>query len=637
LCGIFGWVKKAQSHSETEIESAKKALSSLQHRGPDSSGIWKQSSIFIGHQRLKIIDLSDNAKQPFVDQSGAHILSFNGEIYNYLELRADLEKEGQVFRSQSDTEVLLHLLSRLGTDSLQKLDGMFAGSFYDCNKRSLVLFRDPIGQKPLYYYLYDGGIIYSSELRALLEIKGFNWKIDKSNFDKFLTHSYYPWDSTPIEGIRKLKPGHFLLYKEGKVILQDWWKSIPGRESLKIDSEEAIVQLIDLFDHSCSNSLRSDVPIGVFLSGGIDSTLTMNSCLKKNEDIKSFHLSMSESDFNEGEKAKIVSQRLKQGNSHEYIMNPDIMDQNFREVIKKMDEPNGDPGFLNVYFLSKQCRDKITVALAGDGADELFAGYLPFLGLPYEKFMTHLPGSLGSMIKCVGDFIPARDTYMDFRSKLSSYLNGFPSNPLNRHSLWLSSLDSRLLRKLLPDRQKDWLDPNSENSVYTIPEEIRDDFLRLDPYNRMLFFYQKIFLPEFVCHHTDRAAMLNSFEVRAPFLGAKVIKFANSLPTNMKVRGKTLKWILKEICKRDNFPRKIFAQKKQGFALPIARWMKGKLLPHLQELKTSDSYESNLVNRDCLESLIDNHINNRSNFSRILYNFLVFSAWRKKYPNLSFS
>ena len=241
------------------------------------------------------------------------------------------------------------------------------------------------------------------------------------------------------------------------------------------------------------------------------------------------------------------------------------------------------------------------------------------------------------MIKCVGDFIPARDTYMDFRSKLNSYLNGFPSNSLNRHSLWLSSLDSRLLRKLLPDRQKDWLDPNSENSVYTIPEEIRDDFLRLDPYNRMLFFYQKFFLPEFVCHHTDRAAMLNSFEVRAPFLGTKVIKFANSLPTNMKVRSKTLKWILKEICKRDNFPRKIFAQKKQGFALPIARWMKGKLLPHLQELKTSDSYESNLVNRDCLESLIDNHINNRSNFSRILYNFLVFAAWRKKYPNLSFS
>ena len=199
-------------------------------------------------------------------------------------------------------------------------------------------------------------------------------------------------------------------------------------------------------------------------------------------------------------------------------MIPEFMDQSFDEVIKKMDEPNGDPGFLNVYFLSKQCRDKITVALAGDGADELFAGYLPFLGLPYENFMTHLPKSLGSTIKCMGNFLPAGDTYMDFRSKLNSYLNGFPSNSLNRHFLWLSSLDDRLLRKLLPDRKKGWLDPNSENSVYTIPEEMRDDFLKLDSYNRMLFFYQKMFLPEFVCHHTDRAAMLNSFEVRAPFL-----------------------------------------------------------------------------------------------------------------------
>ena len=637
MCGIFGWIKQNQPHSKLEIASAEKALSSLQHRGPDSSGVWKRSNVFIGHQRLKIIDLSDNAKQPFVDQSGAHVLSFNGEIYNYIELRKDLEKKGQNFLSQSDTEVLLYSLMRFGQQSFQQLDGMFAGSYYNCNDRSLLLFRDPVGQKPLYYYLYEGGLIYSSELRALLEIKEFNWKIDKSNFDKFLAHSYYPWDSTPIQDIHKLKPGSFLHYKEGKVTLENWWKSIPGSDSLKMDSEEAITQLTSLFDTSCSNSLRSDVPVGVFLSGGLDSTLTMDSCLKKNQNIQSFHLSMSERDFSEDKKAKIVSERLKKGNAHEYMMDSEVMDESFREIIKKMDEPNGDPGFLNVYFLSKQCRDKITVALAGDGADELFAGYLPFLGLRYENFMMRLPASLRNMAKYIGNFIPARDTYMDFRSKLNSYLNGFPSNPLNRNFLWLSSLDNGLLKKLLPDREKDWMDPNSENSLYTIPEEIQHDFLRLDSYNRMLFFYQKIFLPEFVCHHTDRAAMLNSLEVRAPFLGTKVIKFANNLPIDMKVKGETLKWILKEICKRKNFPRSIFAQKKQGFALPIARWMKSKLLPHLEELKKFDGYENNLINRECLEFLVDNHIKNRSNFSRILYNFMVFNAWRKKYPNLSFS
>lgn len=639
MCGIFGWIKWKGTFSESEINASREALSFMEHRGPDFQGEWFSNTVYMGHRRLSIIDLSPEANQPFIDKDSDIILTFNGEIYNYLELRTELKKQGLVFKTSSDTEVLLAAFKSLGEKAFLRFNGMFAFAIYDKTAEKHYLVRDHLGQKPLYYYLYQDGLAYASELGALLSMKGFQWKLDKNNFLKFLTNSCYMWNTTPLQDVKKLLPGHFLEIKNGKVVLHQYWDSLPGDKTVSIDFEEATSAFQNMLDHSCQISLRSDVPYGVFLSGGIDSSLVLESCRRIDPKISTFSVSMQERDFDEGEKAKDIADFLGINSHYSYLMDFHSIQDTIDAFCSFSDEPHGDPGFVNSYFLAKYCQSNIKVALSGDGADELFAGYITFFALKKEKIFRNFPDYCISWLeKMVRSILPGGDSYVGLQFKALAFLQGFPAHPSTRFPLWLGAVSPEDLQKLCPWQNKLFFSRMGEEG--TLFEDFRTVLTKMGgkTYTQMfLYFYQKFFLPEFVCMHTDRAAMRCSLEVRSPFLSVPIIEFANSLPDSFKIYKGELKRMLRSAAQRRGFPQNIYNQKKQGFTFPIARWLKTTLKTKMEEMISSKIWDNGLINKPYLNMLKEQHILNKKNNYRVLFNLMVFQKWLEKYPHVSIS
>src|ERR1700712_3119275 len=308
MCGVFGWFSFDRALSDGEIAAATAATASLAHRGPDNQGVWRSPNVFLGHRRLTIIDLSDAANQPFEYDGG--VLIFNGEIYNYPELRATLEGFGHRFRTSSDTEVLAAAIRQWDTGAFERLDGMFAGAWHDPKRGRSIIFRDALGQKPLYWHGSPKGVMFASELRALISIPGMNWRLDRAAFQRYVANAYYGWTETPIESIRKLQPGCLALVECGEVKIQRYWNSTPGEQPAFSGKSEALDTLEQLLRVSCARTLRSDVPYGVFLSGGIDSALVLDFCKEANPDVHAYSVAMAEPDFDESAKATAVARHL---------------------------------------------------------------------------------------------------------------------------------------------------------------------------------------------------------------------------------------------------------------------------------------------------------------------------------------
>jgi asparagine synthase (glutamine-hydrolysing) len=637
MCGFFGWLKYGSncSFSDEDINAAKSAILSLKHRGPDDFGEWKQSNLYMGHQRLKILDLSQKAAQPFLSTDKRYVLSYNGEIYNFIELRVELQKMGFLFRTDSDTEVFLNAFIAWEAEAFKKMEGMFAAAIHDTKTNVHYLVRDHLGQKPLYFHQHDEGFVYASEIRALLQLKSFDWKLDKENFIRFLMASYYAGNKTPVENVYKLLPGHFIKIENQKVQINLYWDSIPGENLLEIEEDKAVIEFETLFENACKICMRSDVPYGVLLSGGIDSSMSLRSCLKFKPDIDAFSVAMSEKDFDESAKAKQVADHHGVQRHKVYEMNKETVSQEFEHYLNILDEPNGDPAFVNMLFLSQSCKKDITVAVSGDGGDELFAGYATFMGLKFVPFFEALPKFIQSrLLQMAEKLLPASDTYLGLQFKALAYFQGFPSSRIMRYPLWLSTLSLKDLSKLCPNQPKEFFKASGlEGTIFdyegAVMEKMKDKTLT----QQLLYFYQKVFLPEFICLHTDRASMQSSFEIRSPFLMRSIIEFANSLPDNFKLEGNKLKKLLKLTVDRWNFPAKIINQKKQGFAFPVARWLKSELKPRLDQL-TQDETLNELMDKEFLNQLISDHLEGKKNNYRILFNLIVFSAWKNKFPQV---
>lgn len=627
MCGIFGWVKSQGALNEAEIAAAKAATAKLAHRGPDHQGEWREGPVFLGHRRLSIIDLSGAAHQPFHSRDGKHVIVYNGEVYNYLELQEGLKAEGDSFVTHSDTEVVLAALARRGTSALTGFDGMFALALYDRAEKRLTLARDFLGQKPLYYAVTEAGLVFASELTPLLELPGFSFTLDRAAFGRYLMRGYYGWDETPLQEIRKLPPGHLLVYEKGAAKIERYWQSVPGADPLDIGEEEAVAELDRLLARSCLEGMRSDVPFGVFLSGGIDSSLVLAYCRELQPDVRAFCVGMGERDFDESSKAALVARHLGIKESKTFVMDGAAVQDSLHRTFASLDEPHGDPGYVNAAFLSASCRPYLTVALAGDGGDELFTGYAPFAGLRAAGPLSLLPDFALTLIKRLARLVPASDSYLNLRFKLDAYLRGFPSAEPERFDRWLSGLDMADYASLTHDARDPFhglagiLSASAKGS-------------RLD---RMLHFYQSLFLPEFVCLHTDRAAMRASLEVRAPLLSRPLIEFANRLPGALKMPGGDLKHLLKRLALKKGLPAAIVSQKKQGFTFPVARWLKGPLKPRLEALTARSDWSQGLVDQEVLARMKEQHLSGRANHYRALYHLMAFQAWRERYPSLRLS
>ncbi|MDP9195389.1 MAG: asparagine synthase (glutamine-hydrolyzing) [Pseudomonadota bacterium] len=638
MCGFFGLLKTGPL-SPDDIIRSRQSRDSLAHRGPDGADEHVTDRMYLGHRRLSIIDLSDHALQPFVSGDRRFVLVFNGEIYNYVELREKLRALGFRFRTDSDTEVLLNAFIHWNENALTHLDGMFAGSFHDLQQDRHIFFRDALGQKPFYYSSQDGNWVFASELRAILHYQPHRLTLDLPSARRYLLQSYYAWADTPVSGVHKLPPGHLLIL-EGRrqASLRRWWNSRAGEERADFSPDQALEKFSGLFDESCRIALRSDVPVGVFLSGGIDSTLVAAHALRHSQKICMLSIGSSDPEFNETDKALASAAHLRSLGyrfEHETLVLDTETAQNLvLEVLQKQDEPHGDPGYVNAFFLARAARSYLTVALAGDGADELFYGYLPFLAARYGRLLNILPDCVTDMLRRIVRHIPAGDGYVGLQFRLLGLLRGAVGDRNYAPSGWLSTLDPRAFAALAG---KKYTSPAAHRSFLTDPNMFFGGSIRQTMQQKLADYYQQSFLPEFVCHHTDRAFMLQGLEVRAPFLSPSLIAFANRLPDNLKCRGNTLKWLLREHARRLGFPLSITTQKKQGFTFPVARWLRGPLAHLLTPLTASAEWHSNSLDQESIRQLVGEHMSGKANHYRILYNLLSFYHWRLRYPSLEIS
>ncbi|NKC11465.1 MAG: hypothetical protein GKR94_04435 [Gammaproteobacteria bacterium] len=481
-------------------------------------------------------------------------------------------------------------------------------------------------------------LLYASELRALLEFPGFDWRLSRENFVRFLANSYYGGTDSPIDGIFKLMPGTILEWDGTMPRLSTYWTSVPGEHGAKWygTDNDALDEFESLLDLACARSMRSDVPYGVFLSGGIDSSLVLDFCQRTNPDVASFAVAMSERDFDESSKSDVMQKYLDVRSHRRFTLTEESVVDAMREVLDHMDEPHGDPGLVNAHFLSQSVRPHITVGIAGDGGDELFAGYALFKAVPAARILSRVPAVV-PLLKAGLRLLPSSDTYMSLHFKVRAFLQGFPATDALRLPQWLASTDLPSLAELCTNIDPKRIhEPGFKKGIYADYASLDAELGPSTDIQKCLHFYQRIFLPEFVCMHTDRAAMLNSLEVRAPLLSPSLIEFANKLPDRMKMRGSRLKWLMSALARRRGYPDLITEQRKQGFTFPIARWLKTSLSPMTQQLVLDPEWEDDrLVAPDVVQALYEQHMSGSANHYRTLYNLTVFRAWRRKFPNVA--
>lgn len=642
MCGIFGWIITDKT-STIDIGKAEALTRLLHHRGPDATGFYKGDRFFFGHTRLKIIDLSNQANQPFSDLTDRYSIVLNGEIYNYLELKKELEHEGLQFRTKSDTEVLLYSFIYWGKDCLQKLEGMFAFAVFDKKDHTLFLCRDHLGQKPLYYTYQKDNFIFASELRSIIEHPNVENYIDMNNILKYHIYDVFTFEDTPVQNVKKLLPGNYLELKNEKIIIKKYWDSVPGEQRCDLSVADAMEQLDGLMTRSLNKHLRSDVPFGVFLSGGIDSSLITYYAKKvlKEKELSTFSIAVDFDNFNEGHVAEAVSKQLR-CNSHMFHLNEQGIFNAMEVMFSHIDEPLADPGLLNSYFLAKNACNHIKVALVGDGGDELFGGYITFQAVPWlKRLQSYLPAKLFPvMVMIIKKLLVNKNKYMGIDFKLKQFMKGFLVDDLIRLPMWLASFTIEDIQKLY---KKDFLIQNcleqkpDIDMIFSGLREVSKNVETKSLFDIMLYQYQKYFLPEFVLAHTDRASMRTSLEVRCPFVDKSIIEFANKLPMDLKIKNGQLKKILTGLMESLNFPQYVVNHKKQGFTFPVASWLKGMLNKKMIDLLTPSGDESaDIWNWPYITQMVNEHLEGKENHYRALWNIMVFIQWRRNYPNLRF-
>ena len=634
MCGICGWVRFDGKPVDEGI--LRRMTDSLTHRGPDDSGILirKQEgfSVGLGHRRLSIIDLSPAGHQPMTNEKEDAWIVYNGEVYNFPELRKDLEPRHS-FKSRTDTEVILHLYEEKGEDCFFPLNGMFALAIWDQARGRLVLARDRIGKKPLYYSLFPDELVFASELKALLFHPRVRKEINPAALSQYLAFEYIPAPQAIFQGVNKLPPGYFLTFSAGgqKVVTQPYWDISFGpnqvQESLEMEEVEARIR--DLLLKSVEKRLVSDVPLGVFLSGGIDSSavVAMMSRLRDPGKIQTFTIGFEEKSFDESSYARQVA-RYFGTDHHEEVLDPHRMLEIFPEVAGFLDEPFADASIIPTYLLSRFTRRNVTVALGGDGGDELFSGYPTFQAHRLALVFARLPRLLQKGFDEVARRLPVsmKNISWDFRAK--QFLKGLPYPPEIRNQVWLGAFP--------PDDQIGLFSGDYEREVaghdpYAPIRALLPGIVSRNVWDRLAYLYLKLYLAEDILAKVDRASMAVSLEVRAPFLDPDLVGFVNSLPAAMKIRGLTTKYILKRALK-GLLPPEILNRQKKGFGIPVGLWLRGELRDLMLNLLAPEKIRrEGIFNPEHITNLIEEHCAGKRDNRKQLWTLIMFELWRENY------
>lgn len=619
MCGIAGFTTKSWSAPPERI---RQATATLIHRGPDQQGVFHSTLFSLGAARLKIIDL-EQGNQPILTEDGDGGIVFNGEIYNHLELRAELESLGHRFESHSDTETVLRAFLEWDKGCFSRLRGMFAVALWSKSRKRIVLARDRMGIKPLYITRQDEDLFFGSELKALFVHPEIDRRLSLAGLDCYLALNYIPSPWTLVEGIEKLAPGGWLEWRDGEVSSGSYW-TLPFGVSNDYTLESAKEELDALMQDAVREHLISDVPLGVWLSGGIDSTSILHYAAKASRSqLKTFSISFRGRGFDE---TQYIHRAVKQyGTDHsELDLTPA---QDLRGAIEEFayysDEPSADAGALPVWFLSKLCKTKTTVALSGEGADELFGGYLTYRANRLADKLRTLPSPfLRAALQAV-HYWPVSDDKISLEYKVKRLLEGTLMSPARAHVYWNGTFSDTekkaLVRQLLPSSLQHVL-----SELDGLPATSDD----LAPY---LWLDQKYYLADDILTKSDRMSMAHSVEVRPPFLDHRIVEFAAKLPAFLKIRGARQKMILKELMK-DKLPPAILERSKIGFDIPAHEWLRGPLLPLLTDaLQFGASEYREVFHPEVVDNLLQTHLQRRANLGYHLWGLLILFLWMKKW------
>jgi asparagine synthase (glutamine-hydrolysing) len=619
LCGITGFTTKNWTAPPERIQEA---TATLIHRGPDQQGVSQSNLFSMGATRLKIIDL-DSGNQPILTEDGDTGIVFNGEIYNHLELRAELEKLGHRFASHSDTETVLRAFLQWDKDCFPRMRGMFAVALWTKSKKRIVLARDRMGIKPLYIARIGEDLFFGSELKALFVHPEIDRRLSLEGLDCYLGLNYIPSPWTLVDGIEKLPPGEWLEWTDGKISTDAYWR-LPFGASSNYTLESAKEEMDSLLQDAVREHLISDVPLSVWLSGGIDSSTILHYAAKaSSSQLKTFSISFRGRSFDETE---YVHRAAKQyGTDHQELdLTPE---EDLRGAIEEFayfsDEPSADAGALPVWFLSKLCKTKTTVALSGEGADELFGGYLTYRANRLAARARLLPRTISRLVLAGFQYWPVSDEKISFEYKVKRFLEGSLMPPARAHVYWNGTFSDAEKKSLLKQKL-----PSSLDRILAELDGLPPTPDDLAPY---LWFDQKYFLADDILTKSDRMSMAHSVEVRPPFLDHRVVEFAAKLPASFKIRGTQQKFILKELMK-GKLPPEILQRKKIGFDIPAHEWLRGPLRSLLIDVLHYGAAEcGELFRTGVIDTYLRLHLERKANVGYHLWGLLVLFLWMKKW------
>jgi asparagine synthase (glutamine-hydrolysing) len=631
MCGITGFVRPHDSSSADPAILAR-MMDAIAHRGPDDEGTWSSEGSWLGHRRLSIIDVA-GGHQPIASEDGRVVVVFNGEIYNHRDLQEELQARGHTFATHSDTEVLVHLWEESGPAMLSRLEGMFAIALWDARDRTLFLARDRMGKKPLFWGLFDGELVFGSELRALLAHPAVPRRVDPDALYRYLTLDYVPAPRSILAGVRKVVPGGFVRWSGGEPEEGRWFDLVPAPGTGPVKPEDAAAELWTTLRRAVDRRLESEVPLGVFLSGGIDSTAVLAAMAQGRDPatIDTFTIGFDDPSYDESGPARAVAKALGTRH-HERILSGNTAASLVQRVASIADEPLADPSLLPTHLLARFAREHVTVALSGDGGDELFYGYPTFTvdragrraarWLPGPVRRTWLPRAIAHLPRS------DRDMSLDFR--LARFARGLRFSATDRHFAWIGGC--------APETALDLLSPDASSSLAGRAAQPYPDVAAWraacgggEDLPTIACLYARLYLGEGVLAKVDRAAMAVALEVRAPLLDSEVVRLALTLPPSLNLAGRTTKALLRRML-RGRVPDAILQRPKKGFGVPLARWLRTDLRPLLDEhLAPSKIAREGYFRPQAVSRLVAAHLSGAANVRKELYSLLVFELWLSRY------
>jgi asparagine synthase (glutamine-hydrolysing) len=627
MCGIVGIVERDLTRPVAEID-VQRMVRTLNHRGPDDEGSVLLPGVGLAMRRLAIVDIA-GGQQPFANEDGSMQVVANGEIYNFSQVKDALAARGHRFRSRSDVEVLVHAYEEYGEAFLQKIHGMFALALWDGRRRALIAARDRAGEKPLYYTVTSEGLRLASEIKALLSRPEVDRTIDHEALDEFLTYEYIIAPRTIFKAIHKLPPAHYLVYKDGQITVKRYWNAADVEvRAWSVDA--AADALKETLGDAVRSQMMSDVPIGLFLSGGIDSSAVgiMLRDAQGSSAVSSFSMGFDDGSYNELPYAREVA-RLCGTAHHEGAVTPDVASL-FDRLVVHLDEPFADVSLFPTFLVSQMAREHVKVVLTGDGGDELFGGYDAYQAEALAgKWAGLMPEAATRAADAVLALVPPTDKKKGLVNKARRFVDGLAHAPASiAQYRWMTFLGADAKARLYTPAFRGAL---ASADVY---RPVREALARMghdDLLNRQLYADLSIYLADDILVKVDRMSMATSLETRAPFLDARVMELAFSMPGDLKIRGGTRKYILKQAL-RGLLPDHILDRQKEGFSIPMKQWLKRELKPLMERLLAPERLAARgLIEPAETRRLIDEHCAGRANHAHVLFSLMVFERWAEEF------